>query len=235
MSDAPCLSDWTPPPVPPRETLEGRFVRVEPIDAQRHGDALWEALGDDPDGWRYLPNGRPADRAAHDAWLADCVASGDPLFFALVPTDTGVAAGVASYLAIVDDHGSVEAGHLHFGLRMRRSPATTEAMSLMADRAFDLGYRRYEWKCDARNLPSRRAAQRLGFSFEGLFRQHRVVKGHNRDTAWFSILDSEWPAIRDAHRRWLAPDNFDADGRQRTSLSSLTRPLLSAIDPDAAD
>lgn len=178
--------------------------------------------------WDYLPYGPFADAAAHSAWVLGVQGSTDPLFFAITNKSaaSSQAAGVASYLRIDPNNGSIEIGHLAFAPRLQRTPAATEALFLMLDHAFALGYRRVEWKCNALNLPSRRAAQRLGFSYEGLFRQAAVVKGRNRDTAWYAMLDAEWPALRAAFVQWLHVDNFDAQGRQRLALSDLTQPLL---------
>jgi RimJ/RimL family protein N-acetyltransferase len=159
-------------------------------------------------------------------WLEQQSGTRDPLFFAVVDPASGEAVGVASYLRISPSCGSIEVGHLHFSPKLQRMPAATEAMYLMMLHAFELGYRRYEWKCDSLNEASRNAALRLGLSFEGIFRQAVVVKGRNRDTAWFAAIDKEWPALREAFEKWLSPSNFDADGRQRVSLSSLTRPIL---------
>ena len=159
-------------------------------------------------------------------WIEnDCLAE-DPLFFAVIPRSTGKAAGIASYLRIKPESGSIEVGHIHFSPSLQRTPAATEAMFLMMRQAFELGYRRYEWKCDALNGPSCSAAERLGLSFEGIFRQATVYKGRNRDTAWFAAIDAEWPLLRDAFERWLRPENFDSDGRQLQSLSALTAPIL---------
>jgi len=159
-------------------------------------------------------------------WLSGVARTSDPLFFAVVENSTGSAVGVASYLRIAPRNGSIEVGHLNFSPALQRTPAATEAMFLMMERAFGLGYRRYEWKCDALNAASRAAAQRLGLSFEGVFRQATVYKGRNRDTAWYAAIDTEWPALRSAFQRWLAPSNFDETGRQRTRLADLTGPLL---------
>lgn len=219
-------------------TLTGQRVRLEPLDADRHVDALftaWQAPNAAPETrdalaarWTYL-GGRPFDdRPGCHAWLAERAASADPRFYAIVDAASGQAQGVAAYLNIVPEHGSIEVGHLHFSPRLARTTAATEAMVLMMGHAFALGYRRYEWKCDALNAPSRRAAERLGFRFEGIFRQHRVVQGRNRDTAWFSVLDGDWPALERAFARWLAPDNFDPQGRQHRPLGELTEAALAA-------
>lgn len=224
------LPEWTPPPVPARQEMKGRYCRLEPMDANAHADALFAANAEDAAGrnWTYLPYGPFPSRESYRDWLErDCCGT-DPLFFAIIDASHGVAAGVASYLRIAPAHGSIELGHLNFSPRLQRTAGATEALYLMTRRAFDLGYRRYEWKCNALNAPSRAAAQRLGFSFEGIFRQAAVVKGHNRDTAWYSIIDREWPALEQALSRWLHPSNFDEQGRQRVRLSALTAPLLAA-------
>lgn len=225
---APLPPDWTPPPWPSRTSMAGRFCRVEALDPQRHAADLHEAYQLDAEGrnWTYLAYGPFADVESYRAWVTSVYQGEDPLFFAVVDLSTGKAVGVASYLRIIPAGGSIEVGHLNFSPRLQRSPAATEAMFLMMQHAFDLGYRRYEWKCDALNAPSRAAAQRLGFSYEGIFRQATVYKGRNRDTAWYAIIDAEWPVLREAFLTWLAPENFDEDGRQRVSLRSLTHPLL---------
>lgn len=216
------LPGWTPRPRPDGGTLTGRFCRVEPLDASRHGDDLFEAFSaDDGRMWTYMPYGPFADRADYAAWLAQHAPSRDPLFHAIVDATSGEALGVASYLRIDPANGCIEVGHIALSPRLQRTAAATEAMYLMMRQAFELGYRRYEWKCDALNAPSRAAAARLGFSFEGIFRQAVVVKGRNRDTAWFSVIDKEWPTLAAAFEAWLAPDNFDAEGRQKRSLASL--------------
>lgn len=216
------VPDWTPRPRPEGATLSGRFCRVEALDATRHGDELFEAFSaDDGRMWTYMPYGPFSDRAAYQAWLAQHAPSRDPLFHAIVDATSGEALGVASYLRIDPANGCIEVGHIALSPRLQRSAAATEAMYLMMRQAFELGYRRYEWKCDALNAPSRAAAARLGFSFEGIFRQAVVVKGRNRDTAWFSVIDKEWPALAAAFEAWLAPGNFDDQGRQRQSLASL--------------
>ena len=179
--------------------------------------------------WTYLPYGPFDSLDTYRAWTEEMSRRSDPLFFAIIDHNSGHASGravgLASYLRIDPAAGSIEVGHLHYSPLLQRTPAATEAMFLMMERAFNLGYRRYEWKCDALNAPSRAAAQRLGFTFEGIFRQAVVVKGRNRDTAWFSIIDAEWPALANAFRRWLDPANFDPQGKQRERLSTLTRKL----------
>ena len=224
------VPDWRRPPRPPREAMLGRLCRVEPLDPARHGDDLYRAYALDADArhWTYLPYGPFVDREAYRQWLESACRGDDPLFFAVVDVGTGGVVGVASYLRIDPGSGSIEVGHLRFSSLLQRKPAATEAMYLMMRRAFELGYRRYEWKCDALNAPSRAAALRLGLSYEGIFRQAMVIKGRNRDSAWFAATDRDWPALDAAFRRWLDPANFDAAGRQRVRLSDLTAPLLAA-------
>jgi RimJ/RimL family protein N-acetyltransferase len=210
------------PATPPaHRPLLGTRVRLEPLDPERHADDLLAAAAGDPKLWDYLPYGPFADAEELRGWLAARTASPDPLFLTIVDTASGRAAGVASYLRIEPEHGCIEIGHIWFGARLQRTPAATETIYLLARHAFDdLGNRRLEWKCDAANARSRRAAERFGFTFEGVFRQHMIVKGRNRDTAWFALLDGEWPAVRAAFEAWLSPGNFDAEGRQRSALAA---------------
>lgn len=209
------LDGWAPPPTPSRSPMDGRYVRVVPTEVDEHSPALFEAFTERGD-WTYLSNGPFDSLEEFTTWLRTVSASDDPLFHTLLVG--GLPVGLASFLRIDPRVGSIEVGHLHFSPALQRTAAATEAMFLMMQRAFELGYRRYEWKCDALNASSRRAALRLGFSFEGIFRQATVYKGRNRDTAWFSITDGEWPAIRDEFERWLDPANFDAHGRQSSKL-----------------
>lgn len=214
-----------PRPRPERRDHEGRFVRLEPLDPARHAAELYAASHGVPNGeriWDYLPYG-PFDSVDElSSWLEKLAPSDDPLFFAIRDLQSGKTLGMASYLRIVPDHAVIEIGHIWFAPALQKTPAATEAIFLMLRHALDdLGYRRMEWKCDALNAGSRRAATRFGFSFESIFYQAVVVKGLNRDTAWFSILDYEWPAIRASFERWLSPENFDASGQQRTSLREL--------------
>ena len=222
------LPGWTPPPRPAKAPLEGRLCRLEPLDPERHAAALFAADALDTSGrsWTYLFYGPFASLADYVAWMRATCLGDDPLFYAVVDRRDGQPLGFASYLRIFPDSGSIEVGHIHYSPRLQRSPTATEAMYLMMKTAFELGYRRYEWKCDALNAPSRRAAQRFGFSYEGIFRQAMVYKGRNRDTAWYAAIDSEWPALRAAYETWLAPENFDADVRQRQRLADLTAPIL---------
>jgi RimJ/RimL family protein N-acetyltransferase len=221
------LPGWTPPPFPPHEPLAGRTCTLEPL-TPAHADQLWAAFSPDTDGreWTYLAQEPFTRFEDFDAWVAQASASVDPQFYAI--SVNGAAVGVASYLRITPAAGTIEVGHIHYGSALQRSVPATEAMFLLMKRAFALGYRRYEWKCDSLNAPSRRAAQRLGFSYEGIFRQALVTKGRNRDTAWYACIDADWPALRTAYEAWLAPENFDASGRQRRSLADLTAPVLVA-------
>jgi RimJ/RimL family protein N-acetyltransferase len=210
-----------PATAPARCRLEGRLVTLEPLNAAAHSQSLYEGThGEGADDlWRYMGDGPYANRSDFEAALRQKAASEDPLFFAIVDRSSGLAVGQASYLRITPAHRVIEVGNIIYTRQLQRTAAATEAMYLMARHAFeDLGYRRYEWKCNARNLPSRRAALRLGFQFEGIFRQHMIVKGGNRDTAWYAMLDTEWPARKAAFERWLDPANFAADGRQKTKL-----------------
>jgi RimJ/RimL family protein N-acetyltransferase len=216
----PPVADWRPLPWPRHEPMHGRYCRLEPLDAARHAADLHDAYSLDRDGrvWTYLFSGPFTTRDEYRAWVESRQGSRDPLFFAVVDTATDRATGVVSYLRIDPAHGVVEVGHIAFSPLLQRTRAATEAMYLMMQHAFGLGYRRYEWKCDALNAPSRRAAERLGFTFEGVFRQAVVYKGRSRDTAWYSVIDSEWPARETAFRAWLDPGNFETDGRQRRPL-----------------
>jgi RimJ/RimL family protein N-acetyltransferase len=221
------LPNWKPPPAPSREAMEGRWCRLEPLDPGRHAEALFEAMAPDPSLWTYLASYGPFGTAdEYRAWMEQNCLGSDPLFFAICSGDDERPAGVASYLRITPASGSIEVGHILFAPSLQQTPAATEAMFLMMQQAFELGYRRYEWKCDSLNAASRRAAQRLGLSFEGIFRQATVYKGRNRDTAWYAAIDSEWPSLREAFVAWLEPGNFDVNGRQRTRLSDLTAPVL---------
>jgi RimJ/RimL family protein N-acetyltransferase len=205
--------------------MEGAYVRLEAVDVASHAASLYRlshARPEDAALWTYLAYGPFADQGEFERWLAERAASTDPLFFAIVEQASGQASGMASYLNIVPDMGCIEIGHIWFAPPLQRTKGATEAIFLMMRHVFDdLSYRRLEWKCNALNEASMRAARRFGFTYEGTFRQHMVVKGRNRDTAWFSLLDREWPAVRAAFERWLAPENFDADGRQRMSLAAL--------------
>lgn len=218
------LSQWKPRQRPERKVLEGLRVRLEPLDAGRHGDGLYEAssVADAAGRFAWLPDTPPQSRADFQPWLDKAAASEDPLFFAVVDKASGKVAGRQTLMRIDPAHGAIEIGNIYWGPLVSRKPAATEAQFLFADYIFDaLGYRRYEWKCNNRNEPSKRAAERFGFKFEGVFRQHMIVKGQNRDTAWYSIIDSEWPALRRAYRGWLDPSNFDSEGNQKRRLEEL--------------
>ncbi|HDX8644656.1 TPA: GNAT family N-acetyltransferase [Aeromonas dhakensis] len=217
------LPDWRGAEFPPRRTLNGWGCRLEPLDPERHGPGLWQAFSADNGAmWTYLTTGPYAEEADMLVWLQECAAKTDPQFYTIFDEHGEQPLGLASYLRIDPLAGSIEVGWLHFSPALQRSRLATAAMALMMANAFALGYRRYEWKCNALNKPSWQAALRLGFSYEGTFRQNRVDKGRTRDTAWFSVIDREWPALQDCFARWLAPDNFDERGRQRLRLSELT-------------
>ena len=214
---------WKPVPAPSPVTLRGRYVTLEPLDAQRHTQALWQAVRGHDDLWTWMTDGPFATEESLRQSLEQKQTGTAAVFLAIVPRETGVAAGYASYMRIDEGNGVVEVGNILLSPVLQRTTAATEAMVLMAGHIFDyLCYRRYEWKCNAQNEPSRRAALRLGFTFEGIFRQHMVIKGQNRDTAWFSILDHEWPARKRAFEAWLDPANFDGNGRQRQPLVQLS-------------
>lgn len=221
------LHHWQPAQRPTAATLRGRCVRLQRLDPLRHRDQLWQALHGpdaDPQLWTYMGYGPFAQRGEFADWLK-CLSDGaDPCFYAVIDNASGHALGLLSYLNICPEHGSLEIGHVCFGHALQRSTLASESIYLLARYAFELGNRRLEWKCDNANLRSRRAAERFGFSYEGLFRQHLIRKGRNRDTAWFSLLDHEWPAMRTAFERWLAADNFDAQGRQRQRLIRPAQP-----------
>lgn len=220
------VPDWRPPPPPSSQRLEGRLCRLERLDVS-HTAALHAAYSLDRDGknWTYLPYGPFPTFESFAAWLEPKCDSADPLFYAIIDRAAQQAVGVASYMRIDCSNGSIEVGHINFSPLLQSKPAATEAMFLMMKHVFDLGYRRYEWKCNALNVASRQAAQRLGFSFEGIFRQAAVHKGRSRDTAWYAVIDKEWPALREIFEQWLHVDNFDAQGRQRTRLSDLTQSM----------
>jgi len=217
------VAGWMPRPLPPRTTMTGRFCTVEPLDPERHAAQLFAAYAEDTEGrmWTYLPPGPYASPGEYRSFAETACRADDPLVHAVLDNTTGEAVGTASFMRIEPAVGVIEIGSITYSPRLQRRPAATEAMYLMMRRVFDeLGYRRYEWKCDSLNQPSRDAAQRLGFRYEGLFRQASITRGGNRDTTWFSVIDSEWPALRAAFERWLDPANFAPDGTQRRSLAS---------------
>ena len=219
------LLDWTARPSPSRAPMLGTFCRLEPLDADAHAKQLYDAHAADHEGrnWTYMPYGPFASASAYASWVESVQQGDDPMFFAIIDLVSQRPVGAASYLRIDPSMGVIEVGHVIFSPALQRTPAATDAMYLMMRRAFDeMGYRRYEWKCDSLNAPSRSAALRLGFQYEGTFRNAVVTKDRNRDTAWFSILDAEWPALRTALEQWLSPSNFDSEGGQRARLSELT-------------
>lgn len=216
------LTNWKGVARPERITLEGRYTRIEPLDAARHGDDLLasaRAPGAE-DRFRYLFEDAPADRAAFSPWLEKAASSADPLFFATIDKRTGRAEGRQALMRIDNVHGVIEIGSILWGPAIARSRVTTETLYLFASYVFDtLGYRRFEWKCNNLNEPSKRAAERFGFVYEGIFRQHMVAKGQNRDTAWFAMIDADWPRLKAGYERWLSPENFDEAGQQKTKLT----------------
>lgn len=222
------LKNWQPRARPSLKPLEGRYVRLELLDAARHGDDLYEiaTVPDAAERFRYLREVPPGSRETFDVWLGAAQASEDPLYFAVVDKASGKAAGRQTFLRIEPAHGCMEIGHIHWGPLIARKPAATEAHYLFVRHAFDdLGYRRWEWKCDNRNEPSKRAAERFGFKPEGVFRQHMIVKGESRDTVWYAIIDSGWPALKRSYEEWLDPGNFDATGQQRRRLEDIRASL----------
>ena len=228
----PRLADAGPAKAPERGALEGRYARLEPLDPDRHGDDLLAASGppDREARFRYMSELPPDSRESFHAWARRAAASPDPLFFAVVDRATGRAEGWQTYLRVAPVHRCIEIGNIYWGPRIAGTRVATEAMYLFARHALEyLGYRRYEWKCDALNAPSRRAALRFGFTYEGHFRRAVIVRGRTRDTAWFSIIDEEWPALKAAYERWLAPGNFDPRGKQRTRLSEATAAALAIV------
>ncbi|MEY3004676.1 MAG: hypothetical protein RLZZ491_1852 [Pseudomonadota bacterium] len=217
------LSHWTARPKPRTEPMDGRFVRLEKLDHKRHSDGLFDASAQ-PDGaerFRWLPNVMPTDRDAFRTWVKDVAAGADPIFFAVIDKATGKIAGRQAFMRVDTANGVAEIGHIYWGPLVSQKPAATEAFFLFARHIFDdLGYRRFEWKCDDQNLPSKRAALRFGFRHEGVFHQHLIVKGKNRDTAWFAMLDKDWAILRPAYEAWLGTDNFDVTGLQRRKLEA---------------
>lgn len=224
------LPGWTPPPRP-GGVIEGARVRLEPLDADAHAADLFRAFGGQEALWEYMAYGPFPSASAYHRWVRDNQGKDDPVFYAIRNRATGHAEGVAAFLRITPDMGVIELGHICLSPALQKGAAATEALVLMMAWAFGAGYRRFEWKCDTLNLPSRRAAQRLGFSFEGIFRNHLIIKGRNRDTAWFSVIDSDWPGLSEAFGCWLSPANFDSSGQQRDRLSDLTRLVRGATDP----
>jgi RimJ/RimL family protein N-acetyltransferase len=213
---------WSPARRPERKAIEGETVRLEPLDPARHGDDLYRASSGADSTWDYLPYGPFDSRAAFIAWLEQRAPLDDPFTYAIVDKASSAAQGLTSLMRMVPEHGVIEVGHIWLSPPLQRTRQATETLYVQARYVFDqLGYRRFEWKCDNANMPSRRAADRFGFVFEGVFRQHMVVKDRNRDTAWYSIIDREWPSRRAAFEAWLSAGNFEANGRQRRSLAEI--------------
>lgn len=228
------VKNWTPPPRPDGLVLTGSFAHLEPLNADRHAADLFRVFSNHDEIWDYLPVGPFGSQAAFHRWMRDAVAGSDPVYFAIKNLETGHFEGFCSLLRITPDQGCIEVGFITYAPALQRTRAATETQILLMQWAFEAGYRRYEWKCNALNTPSRRAAQRLGLSFEGVFRQHMVVKGRNRDTAWFAAIDSEWPALAEAFSAWLSSANFDEEGRQRERLGDLTGLVRPGSDPALA-
>jgi len=222
------LESWTPPEAPSTITATGHFCRLEPLNAKAHASDLYAANSEDitPESWTYLPYGPFISEQEYTQWLTEQTNKPDQRFYSIIDLRTEKPVGLAAYLNIKPNAGSIEVGHLKFSPKMQRTPLSTEAMYLMMAHAFDLGYRRYEWKCNNYNEPSKKAALRLGFEFEGVFRQALIVKGHNRDTAWFSVIDAEWPLLKTGFEQWLSPDNFDEGGQQVERLIDIRESLL---------
>lgn len=223
------IPDWSERQRPPRTAMQGRFCRVESLHPDRHGADLYAANREDKEGrmWSYLAYGPFSSFEDYLAKMNELCLKEDRNMYAIIDEKSGLASGVASYMHIEPFAGSIEVGAVMYSPRLQRTPAGTDAMYLMMKRAFDeLGYRRYEWRCNSLNEASAKAAKRLGFQFEGIFRQTHVIKGRNRDTAWFSIIDREWPQVQRAFEAWLAPENFDSKGAQRQSLTQIRNRLL---------
>jgi len=227
---------WTPPRTPDASTvLTGAHARLEPLRPERHAALLYRAYVGQDHVWDYLPYGPFSSSAQYHRWVRDTEQDPALQFYAILNMESGQYEGVASFLRISPDAGSIEVGHINFSPALQRTRAATEALYLMMAWAFDAGYRRFEWKCDALNRSSRAAAQRLGLSYEGIFRQATVVKGRNRDTAWFAAIDAEWPALKEAFGAWFAASNFDPTGAQIERLSDLTKLVRAADDPTLKD
>ncbi|MFK7941262.1 MAG: GNAT family N-acetyltransferase [Roseovarius sp.] len=227
----PSVGDWTAPPLPVGQRLQGRYARLDKLHPDTHAAVLYKAFDGHDWVWDYMWSGPFASSAQFHRYLRAETAQDDMVFHAIYDQQAQAFGGVAAYLRMKPASGAIEVGSIAMAPCLQRTRAATEAMYLMMKWAFEAGYRRYEWKCDALNHPSRRAAQRLGFSYEGIFRQATVVKGRNRDTAWFSVIDTEWPALSEAFQFWLSPSNFEADGTQRERLSDLTALVRAGHDP----
>ncbi len=228
----PHIPNWAPPPRPDLAPLEGRYAKLMALDAEAHAALLFRAYDGHDWVWDYMPVGPFASSAQFHKWMRGATTAEDILFYAIEDRASGQLGGFASFLRIKPGSGSIEVGFISMAPQLQRTRAATEAIYLMMKWAFEAGYRRFEWKCDALNTPSRRAAQRLGLSYEGIFRQATVVKGRNRDTAWFAAIDTEWPALSEAFEIWLSEANFDDTGQQKERLSDLTRLVRVTSDPE---
>ncbi len=217
------VNEWAVPLIPALREHQGQYCRLEPLSADKHAGELYEEFTGNDALWTYMAYGPFTEQNDYVKWVESVQSQQDPAFFAIINQETGRALGQAAFLRITPNAGAIEVGHICYGPSLQQTPAATEAMYLMMKHAFELGYRRYEWKCDALNQASRRAAARLGFVYEGCFRQALVYKKRNRDTAWFSIIDKDWPKIQNAFEEWLDPSNFNEQGKQRQSLSALTQ------------
>ncbi len=225
------MQGWSACARPNSLKLEGRYTRLENLSAATHAAEIHAVNVLDESIWDYLYIGPYGSEAEYRTWVESVENGADPVFLAIYDKEQNGWLGVATFMRIVPEMGVIEVGNINFSPPLQRTRAATEAMYLMMKWAFEAGYRRYEWKCNALNMPSRRAAERLGFSFEGVFRQHLIVKGLNRDTAWFAVIDKDWPAVKAAFETWLSPENFDPEGQQKVSLRALTEPLLVSRDP----
>ena len=225
------LKDWRAPAFPEGTEMEGAYAKLALLSADAHAASLFRANCQDDHIWDYMAYGPFASSSLYHRWIREITAGADPRFYAIYNKDSKAWEGVASYLRIKPEIGVIEVGHINMSPALQKTRAATEAVFLMLKWAFDAGYRRFEWKCDAANIGSRRAAERFGLNFEGVFRQATIVKGRNRDTAWFAAIDSEWPALREAFEAWLAPSNFSPDGQQIERLGDLTRLVRIASDP----
>lgn len=228
------IVDWQEPVRPTQNPLTGRYAELEPLDADAHAADLFEANRISDLIWDYLPYGPFETLESYSDWVRSVQSKPDPFFYAVRDVKSGKVLGVMSFLRVNPTAGSIEVGHINWSLPLQKTPAATESIFLMMRWAFSSGYRRFEWKCNALNMGSRRAAQRFGFSYEGVFRQHMLAKGRNRDTAWFACIDSEWPALQRAYETWLDAENFDDLGKQKSSLAQLTRAILAKDDPSLA-
>lgn len=225
------VQDWTPPPFPQPMVLTGRYCRLEPLNADAHAAMLFKAFDGHDWLWDYMPHGPFHSSAAFHRWVKETAALPEFRFFVIRENEHKPALGMAALMRIDPANGTIELGNICIGPALQRSRTVTDAFYRLIEWSFEAGYRRFEWKCNALNMPSRQAAQRLGLSFEGIFRQALIVKGRNRDTAWFAATDRDWPALQSAFESWLDPSNFDASGKQFESLSDLTRLVRVSSDP----